>query len=177
MTNRPSLVLAAICTGAFLVLSPLFLLQVQGVTAVEDIDPEADASSCVDLTVNMRYRSTDAQTGGQVSLLQDFLQGRDFLNNEPTGFLGLLTFQAVKNFQMSVSISPTGFVGPITREKIKELTCEDGTNLIITLRAKSDNFFSVTGGGTVTLEDLSKSGFENSLTAGNRTDELLLLSW
>lgn len=128
MTNRQSFVLTAICTGVLLALAPLSLLRVQGVEAVGDVDPQIETSSCVELTVNMRYRSTDAQTGGQVSLLQDFLQSRNFLTSEPTGFFGILTLQAVKNFQMSVSISPTGYVGPITRAKIKDLTCGGGTN-------------------------------------------------
>src|SRR3989338_5042903 len=88
-----------------------------------DVDPEPPESFCVSLGVNMRYRMTDVQSGGQVSLLQDFLQSQGYLQSEPTGFFGLLTFQAVKSFQKSVGITPTGFVGPVTREKVKEISC------------------------------------------------------
>lgn len=88
-------------------------------TVPADIDPEPATTSCLDLMQDLRYRST----GTAVSGLQDYLQASGHLNSEPTGYFGLLTLQAVKNFQSSQSISPTGFVGPLTRAKIKTLTC------------------------------------------------------
>jgi peptidoglycan hydrolase-like protein with peptidoglycan-binding domain len=93
--------------------------------AQEDVDPNPDSSACVSITHDLRYRSRDITTGGDVSALQDFLQSQNYLNSEPTGYFGLLTLKAVKDFQSANSINPTGFVGPVTRAKIKALTCGD----------------------------------------------------
>jgi peptidoglycan hydrolase-like protein with peptidoglycan-binding domain len=91
-----------------------------------DPDPDPTQAECINLEYNMRYRMRDANTNGQVSVLQDFLQARGYLNSEPTGFFGLLTFRAVKSFQNANGIIPaSGYVGPITRAKIKHLTCDE----------------------------------------------------
>ena len=95
------------------------------VTAQSDIDPSGGVvSSCINLSNNMRYRMRDISVNGEVSTLQDFLQTRGYLNSEPTGFFGILTLKAVKDFQSANGISPTGYVGPITRAKIRELSCQ-----------------------------------------------------
>lgn len=95
------------------------------VFAQADIDPNPDASSCVTITNNLRYRDRDANRNGEVSLLQDFLQSKGYLNSEPTGYFGLLTLRAVKSFQNANGITPaSGYVGPITRTKIREITCD-----------------------------------------------------
>lgn len=88
-----------------------------------DIDTENPQGACLNLQNNLRYRTRDIWTNDEVSALQDFLQANNYLNSEPTGFFGVLTLQAAKNFQQANGISPTGFVGPITRAKIKSLTC------------------------------------------------------
>ena len=90
-----------------------------------DIDTET-ISACLRLNNNLRYRSRDIFTNGEVSSLQDFLQTKGYLKHEPTGFFGLLTLSAVKNFQGNSLGSgyDTGFVGPLTRAKIKDITCQ-----------------------------------------------------
>src|SRR3989344_5352609 len=85
---------------------------------VGDVDPNPTASDCVALQNNLRYRDRDINKNGEVSTFQDFLQMKGFLNSEPTGYFGLLTFQAAKDYQRSKSITPTGYVGPITRAAI-----------------------------------------------------------
>ena len=78
------------------------------------------SASCVSLTSDLYAGETDAQTNGQVSRLQSFL------NVNPTGYFGPLTEQAVQNYQSSHGIvssgSPDttgyGFVGPQTRESM-----------------------------------------------------------
>ena len=95
---------------------------------VDDVDPNPDASACVALNNNLRYRSRDTNTKGEVSTLQDFLQSQGYLNSEPTGFFGLMTLKAVKDFQSANGIAPTGVVGPITRAKIKVISCEGRTD-------------------------------------------------
>lgn len=93
-----------------------------------DVDTQNTNGGCVSIPTDLRYRSRDITTDGQVSILQDFLQAQGYLNSEPTGYFGLVTFQAVKSFQQKNGLSPTGFVGPLTRAKIKALTCSDAGN-------------------------------------------------
>ncbi len=95
-------------------------------TLPTDIDPNDTVSDCISITNNLRYRDRDANKNGEVSTLQDFLQIKGYLNSEPTGYFGILTLKAVKDFQRDNNINPTGYVGTITRAKIKVLTC-DGT--------------------------------------------------
>ena len=83
----------------------------------------AQAATCVDLKNNLRYRSTDEQTGGLVTTLQNYLYDEGYLNVESTGFFGRLTFSSVRAFQADWEIPTTGLVGPLTRAKIKGSTC------------------------------------------------------
>ena len=88
-------------------------------------------SSCIDLKYNLSYRSRDARTNDEVSLLQDFLIARGYLSGESTGYFGVATLAAVKEFQLELGVgSPTtpgyGGVGPKSRAKIKALTCVSG---------------------------------------------------
>jgi peptidoglycan hydrolase-like protein with peptidoglycan-binding domain len=89
-----------------------------------DPDPNPNVNQCVNLVNNLRYRDRDIYKNGEVSTLQDYLQSKGYLNNEPTGYFGLLTLGAVKSFQNANSIVPvSGYVGPITRAMLKNLTC------------------------------------------------------
>ncbi len=88
-----------------------------------DIDTQNPQGACLDLQNNLRYRMRDAGTTDDISSFQDYLQANGYLHTEPTGFFGVLTLKAVKDFQQANGISPTGFVGPITRSKIKQLSC------------------------------------------------------
>jgi len=85
--------------------------------------PPTDTNTCLTLQNNMGYRAQDISTNGEVSILQDFLSAQGYLTSSPTGFFGLLTVNAVKNFQSSVGLSQTGYVGPLTRGKIHDATC------------------------------------------------------
>jgi hypothetical protein len=70
----------------------LFLLAstVSFAAELSDIDDSsADESECVQLQNNLKYKSRDAATNGEVSTLQDFLQSEGYLNSEPTGYFGL----------------------------------------------------------------------------------------
>ena len=86
-------------------------------------DSGTSGNNCTMLNYNMKYRSRDAQTNGEVSDLQDFLQSRGYLNSEPTGYFGLATVAAVKQFQLGAGISPTGTIGGVSRAKIRQLSC------------------------------------------------------
>ena len=102
-----------------------------------DVDPQG-SSSCVLIQNNLRYRTTDAQTGGDISVLQDFLQASGYLKVGPSGYFGLQTFAGVKSFQSANGISPTGYVGPLTRAKIQVVSC-DGTTANISTNSISSN--------------------------------------
>lgn len=94
---------------------------------VVDIDPAPGESGCVSLQNNLRYKSRDINTNGEVSTLQDFLQSQNYLSSEPTGYFGGLTLRAVKDFQSANGIVPTGYVGPLTRARISAITCGTST--------------------------------------------------
>lgn len=66
------------------------------------------------IDTNLKY----GQNSNEVSELQDFLVDKGFLKTNPTGFFGLLTFKAVKEYQTSVDVPSTGYVGILTRGKI-----------------------------------------------------------
>lgn len=88
-----------------------------------DIDPNPNANKCTALTsTGLRYQSRDSITSGEVSTLQAFLQSKGHLSSEPTGYFGLLTLAAVKDFQQKNGIEPTGYVGPITKTKINSIS-------------------------------------------------------
>ncbi len=116
-----------------------------------DTDPDVEdsapiESSCIDLKYNMQYRARDINTNGEVSLLQDFLQSKGYLNNEPTGYFGILTTKAVVELQKANNIFPSiGYVGPITRAKIKALTCGDLSGPICDYANPPDNCEYVKG--------------------------------
>jgi hypothetical protein len=92
-------------------------------TLTGDIDPN-QTSTCLSLqSTLLRYKATDQMTNGEVSTLQDFLISVGFLKTQATGYFGLGTFSAVKQFQKSVGLSSSGYVGPVTKAKIKEMSC------------------------------------------------------
>ncbi len=93
------------------------------VGAVGDVDPESPDAICISLSYNLRYRSRDAATDNQVSILQDFLNNQGYLRQDPTGYFGIQTLAAVKKFQSYNGLDSTGYVGPLTRAKIQVLTC------------------------------------------------------
>lgn len=127
----------------FAFLGLLITLPIITSAQVSDVDPQG-TSSCVSITNNLRYRSTDAQVGGDVTALQDFLQSSGYLRVGPSGYFGLLTTKGVKAFQSDNVISPTGYVGPITRAKISAVSCSgtpsgSGNSVNIPTNSTSNN--------------------------------------
>ncbi|MDO8573046.1 MAG: peptidoglycan-binding protein [bacterium] len=106
-------------------LPPVIPGQGGGQVPPADIDPLVQ-SSCTELTQNMRLRSRDVDTNGEVTKVQGVLILGGYLSTEATGYFGYLTLKAVQTFQTATGISPTGFVGPLTREKIRAMTCGRG---------------------------------------------------
>ncbi|MCM2339283.1 MAG: peptidoglycan-binding protein [Burkholderiales bacterium] len=136
---------------------------------VGDVDPNPTASDCISLqSSGLRYRARDANTNGEVSLLQDFLQVKGYLNSEPTGYFGILTLKAVKDFQKDNNISPTGYVGPATKAKIKSASCggeivvdpdkDPITNEISILSATGPQTLNIGQNGKWTIKASDKTG-------------------
>ncbi len=146
------------------IVSSLLMLSIiipVAVFAETEVDPNGPVSTCVSLQNNLRYQSRDANTNGEVSTFQDFLQSKGYLNSEPTGYFGILTTQASKAFQLANGIKGDGYVGPITRAMINAMSCngESTTTTTTTTNftppatgcSKGAMFNSVTGqrcGGT-----------------------------
>jgi hypothetical protein len=63
---------------------------------------------------NLGYR----ERGDDVVSLQMFLIEKGYLHTEATGYFGVQTLKAVKEFQRASGITPTGVVGVLTRGKI-----------------------------------------------------------
>ena len=81
--------------------------------------------SCVTLTAFQQPGSTDAYTGGQVSMLQQFLNQTGYLSGV-SGTYDNGTLGAVINFQRAYNIQITGTVGPVTRAAINQQSCGAG---------------------------------------------------
>ena len=88
--------------------------------------------TCANLSRTIRRGMNDAQTGGQVSILQQFLtESGDYSYPEITGFFGAVTESAVKRFQARINVVSSGLpdttgygaIGPRTRNLISSLSC------------------------------------------------------
>jgi hypothetical protein len=121
---------------------------------------------CVELSRNLGFRMKDAAVGGDIAKLQNVLHVSGFFKSESTGYFGLLTLQAVKDFQKTHGIAPTGFVGPLTRGKIAELTCKNSgqQGLVISVQTDKDTYIQ---GEPITME----------ITAQNVTATKKVLQW
>jgi peptidoglycan hydrolase-like protein with peptidoglycan-binding domain len=84
--------------------------------------PYSSVSACIYLTAYQTLGSSDAQTGGQVSELQQFLNREGYLSGV-SGYFDNGTYGAVINFQNSHGIEATGTVGPETRAAIQQVSC------------------------------------------------------
>ncbi len=82
------------------------------------------ASCSANLTIDLQKQSCDYFTDGQVTVLQNFLKDRGFLQSDATGFFGNDTYTAVRGYQIANGISPaSGFVGALTRASINSAPC------------------------------------------------------
>ncbi len=91
-----------------------------------DVDPTG-SQACAIINNNLKYGTRDSSGATDISILQDFLNTKNYLTAQPTGFFGRATLIAVKAFQKDNNISPTGYVGSLTRAKIKQIDCAEAT--------------------------------------------------
>ena len=100
-------------------------------------------SDCITFQTSvLRFGSRDASTGGDVTVLQDFLITKGLLYGQTTGYYGRGTVTAVKKYQKQVGVSATGNVGALTKSFITKETC--GTH------DSSDDTTSVSPASSVT---------------------------
>jgi hypothetical protein len=146
-----------------LLVTPVFALSTigsgsVGITTASPLMQQNGA--CTSLTRNLMLGSRDYQTGGDVKKLQDFLSSDGNLQTSSRGFFGILTRQAVIQFQSSQGIFTTGYVGMLTRAAIERLSC--GTTpptSSLYIRSLSPNAGAI--GSTVTIYG---SGFTSDNT-------------
>ncbi len=111
----------------------------------ENGGPSKETSSgAKNVTSNLTMKSR----GDQVTFLQKVLIDRGFMNVDATGYFGVVTLKAVKDFQKAHNITPTGFVGPITRASLIKYT---GEVMPITLEEKFEG--TVTAFSTACFAD------------------------
>src|SRR3989344_6070808 len=135
-----------------------------------DVNPNASATICVNLQNDLSRGTSDAQTAGEVSVLQIFLQSTStpgsttpYLTGDPTGFFGIQTENAVKQFQTDQQLLSSGYVGPLTRAKIRSLSCGG---------AVPATFSATPSSGPAPLTVRFASGVGNTIDFGDGTSEL-----
>ena len=100
---------------AFVIL--LGLVVATSSTHAQSINTAGD--SCVYLSGNVGWGTTS----GDVTSVQSHLAATGYFNQQPTGYYGNITMNAVKNYQTAHGIEATGYVGPITRGAIQNESC------------------------------------------------------
>jgi hypothetical protein len=126
--------------------------------------------SCTILNNNMRLRSTDSNTGGEVSKLQAFLQEKNYLNSEPTGYFGSATQAAVKNYQIAKNLAGTGFVGNLTRAAIRSDSCISiGTPPILPAPTSTNPYGCPENSGNIIVRDGRSENINVCVMLGRET--------
>jgi peptidoglycan hydrolase-like protein with peptidoglycan-binding domain len=83
----------------------------------------ATFTGCPAISHSLSQGMRDAQTAGDVTVLQTFLQKKGYLNSAPTGYFGALTAKAVQKFQSDNSLPTSGYFGTLSRQKFAAAGC------------------------------------------------------
>lgn len=125
-------------------------------------------SSCTTLEHSLSFGSQDRNTDKEVSELQAFLRAEGYLRSQPTGFFGLSTLRAVREFQSAEGIRVTGTVNDETRTKIEAVSCGSSTDLAITgISAPTSLAIGETGTWTVNVESQAEGNLRYSVVWGD----------
>lgn len=110
------------------------------------------------------YRNLRVGTrGSDVILLQDILRSKGYLSVVSTGYFGIVTLKAVKDFQRNdMRIPPTGFVGPLTRAALTTASTDsdarfEGTIQAVSTACFADGICSITIDGKVVVTTIGWS--------------------
>jgi peptidoglycan hydrolase-like protein with peptidoglycan-binding domain len=121
------------------------------------------SNNCVDITSNLYLGASDYFfSGSNVAKLQNFLISRGYLHVNATGFYGVLTFGAVRDFQRDNGIWAIGGAGPLTRAHILAMTC--GTAVPPVSAAPAITSLAPASGATGTTVTVYGSGFDSNTT-------------
>jgi peptidoglycan hydrolase-like protein with peptidoglycan-binding domain len=71
-------------------------------------------------TYNFTLNLKQGSIGNEVKELQKILISKDYLSGTPDGIYGVLTKNAVIEYQKKQNITPLGIVGPVTREELNK---------------------------------------------------------
>lgn len=97
--------------------------EILGGAAARIVTPGTDISTPAPADVNVAY-ITIGMTGGQVTLIQELLEGLGYEVGELDGVFGPATEGAVCRFQEANGLDVDGIVGPITKAKLAQLYAE-----------------------------------------------------
>lgn len=154
----------------------MLAILVPAVSRAQTTGTSTSPATCVSLNNNLRFRSRDSSTSGEVTILQNFLRSKNYLSVASTGYFGPLTLQGAKNFQRDNGITPiAGFVGPITRAKIKLLTCNSSSLTITTPATLPTAQLGVNYSTTISAAGGSGS-YEWNVASGTLPDGLTLVT-
>lgn len=110
------------------------------------------------------YRNLRVGTrGSDVILLQDILRTKGYFSAASTGYFGVVTLKAVKDFQRNdMHIPPTGFVGPLTRAALMATSTDsdvrfEGTIQAVSTACFADGICSITIDGKVVITTIGWS--------------------
>lgn len=147
---------------------PLFS---EAVTATSTIS-STPQNSCPLLTTNLKEGSRDVNTNGQVTLLQNFLREKGYLNEPSSGYFGKQTKQAVKAFQVANGIDSNGQVGPITRASINLISCNSTPPLSLSeiINEAKDKAVGESGDSILSCGDTLKINLDREILNINGLD-------
>jgi peptidoglycan hydrolase-like protein with peptidoglycan-binding domain len=89
--------------------------------ATSDLPGVGNGVNVKRVTRALSYRSS----GEEVKLLQGVLITRGFMSGAPTGYFGMVTMKALKDFQKSYNLTPTGAVGPRTKKVLNDILLKE----------------------------------------------------
>lgn len=100
------------------------LIALEEPTATSPVVISEPRPACLKFTNAIRYKDNDTtKQTTHVRDLQQVLYDKGYLSVKPTGYFGMLTLKAVKQYQKENSIPQTGFVGEITRGMLRSDVC------------------------------------------------------
>lgn len=154
-------------------LAPLLALTAAPAVSAQTVtnDEEPSVAVCTELEHTLYWGTRDRRTDGEVSELQAFLKAEGYLGkNGPSGFFGMATFNAVREFQRDHDIRATGFVGEATREAIEDESCGDANEDLAITSIDAPAALAVNEEGTWTVNvntDPDAGGLKYSVKWGD----------
>ena len=97
--------------------------QISGMQNGDVDNSNTSNNTCYSFSYDMRKGSRDSNTNSEVTKLQEALIQLGYLSQDPSGYFGTATYNAVKSFQSAKGLLSSGFVGTYTRAVLQSATC------------------------------------------------------